>query len=137
MVTCACFVLCKCVNSMYKITEHMCEIMCHIFCKININIFLMLQGMKTLITNSFCLPRWSFIFFVVLWMFALRKVHIFSFDYIYIMFFLDPLFDKNLFDAFYAYQFCHLIRHTSKSMNKEVISINQEMERKINRLVFI
>lgn len=77
------------------------------------------------------------IFFAVLSMFALRKVHIFSFDYIYIMFFLDPLFDKNLFDAFYAYQFCHLKRHTSESMNKEVISINQEMERKINRLVFI
>lgn len=52
------------------------------------------------------------------------------------MFFLDPLFDKNLFDAFYAYQFCQLIRQTSESMNKEVISVNQEME-KINRLVFI
>lgn len=136
MVTCACFVLCKCVNSVYKITEHMCEIMSH-FLQDQYKIVFDVARYENLDQKFILFAPLIIIFFAVLWMFALRKVHIFSFDYIYIMFFLDPLFDKNLFDAFYAYQFCHLIRHTSKSMNKEVISINQEMERKINRLVFI
>lgn len=116
----------------------MCEIMCHIFCKINIKLFLMLQGMKTLHDHKFILfaPLIIYIFRCIMNVCTKKSSYFQLWLYLYKVF-LDPLFDKNLFDAFYAYQFCHLIRHTSKSMNKEVISINQEMERKINRLVFI
>lgn len=40
MITCACFVMCECVSSesMYKVTEHKCEILWYIFCQINIKI---------------------------------------------------------------------------------------------------
>lgn len=40
MITCACFVMCECVSSesMYKVTEHKCEVLWYIFCQINIKI---------------------------------------------------------------------------------------------------